>query len=174
MNNPEHYITDIMREVVAAAGVKLAMALHFEHGNITEINKTLLEWSEDPIKAPLKFPLVWFFEPYTIRHDSTLSEWGKLTDGRILIVKDTLKEWKAEDRLINVFKPVIDPIRRELINQICLNRKLTFVTPQTLQYEETKRYYFQENGQTRSAFNDIVDAAEISRIQVGIKNNKNC
>lgn len=169
MNNPPYIVTEIFTSVVANIATILGKPLYSHYGSIKELNETLIQLSKSPYKFNKKFPLVWLHEPFTIQ--SKPMAYGKVKELRMFIMTDTRKEYKSPQRRSDVFDPVIDPIKDELIKQM-KNRKEFSGYPVNFSYSVTDYYYWGEEAQ--NVLNDIVDTSEVRFHDLTIKNNKNC
>lgn len=181
MNNPEYILVDVFgtkdNKDQLTGGVlhqvKVALnlsVLNYQYGYITELNETLAQWNKNPDFAPLKFPLVWLAQPFTINRTND-GYYGSVEDLRIFIIYGTTKDLKAYQRMDQNFKTVIYPIYRELVNQLenhpAIVRELA-----GRKHKFTDRYYWGE--QQQSVLNDVVDCSEIRNLQLKIHNNQNC
>ena len=121
MNQPEYIVVDEIGTVVEAVKTSLGLdVLNYQYGYVEELNETLQQWSKNPDYAPLKFPLVWAMQPFTIvRGEGGI--YGSVEGLRIFIINSSGKELKAKDRMENNFKTVIYPIYREFMSQLNLS-----------------------------------------------------
>lgn len=171
MNNPEYILTDEM--VTVAAAVKAALALpvlNFQYGFIDELNETLIQMEKDPAQYAGKFPLIWLEEPFTINRDKSLF-FGS-ANVNLYVINSTTKTWKAAERMENNYKPILYPIYRELLKQICLSDAFAEVADSNLKHTVMKGYYWGEA--QRSVLNDAVDCLKIGSLELLINTNTNC
>lgn len=172
MNNPEYILVDEMGVIVEAVRTALALpVLNYQYGYITELNQTLADMNSDPINRSQKFPLVWLMQPYTIIRGES-GYFGKLNNGRFIIIQESLDSMKANERMTANYKPVIYPIYREILKQIANSTVFIDYLVENIVHQVTDRYYWGEAQQ--SVFNDIVDAMDISGLQLKISDNPNC
>lgn len=181
MNNPEYFITDIMREVVALTAQLLiddpkevnfqdGFEINYQFGYVTELNQLMVNWSKLDAFAAKKYPLIWFRQPVTIIRDSP-NYYGRIDNATLFIIQQTDKNIRAEERMETVFKPKIYPIYRKLFEAMNLvSDKITmeYFRPHNL----VDRYYW-GTGQAEE-INDAVDCLEINSIKLIIENNQNC
>jgi len=178
MNDPEYILTAEMATVVAAVKTALQQknilagqpagwpVLGYEYGYVEELNETLKQYEKDPDKFDKKFPLIWLAEPY----DTTRSEDGiyGVADPDIFIFTGTDKTWKAKDRMINTYLPVLFHIYRELLNQLVISTVFQHITVESIKHKVRKGYYWDEQ---QKVFNDAVDCLKISGTALRIHNN---
>lgn len=171
MNNPEYILTDEMATIVAAVKAELGIpVLNYQYGYVEELNQTLKQWEEAPTKFALKFPLVWLAEPYnTLRGEVGI--YGS-AEPSLYIINSTTKEWKAEDRMTNNYKPILYPIYREILNQVVKSPVFDHVLVESIGHTVTKGYYWGENQQ--SVLNDAVDCLKVGGLKLRISDNANC
>lgn len=179
MNNPEYIIVDEFRALVASVSDALSAndattfpnPVNFQHGYVTELNETLMQYEKDPNRYNLKFPLIWIAQPFTVVRGE-IGFYGNVNDIKLFIINSADKNWKSDERESENFNPILRPIYRELLKQ------LTGWTPFDMgklgepAHKVTDRYYWGEAQQ--SVLNDIVDCMEISELTFKVKNNSNC
>lgn len=171
MTTDQYILTDELETVVAAVKAALGLSvLNYQYGEVEELNETLKQWEADPAKFNLKFPLVWVAEPYKISHKE-VGIYG-IAEVNIFVINQTKKDWKAKEREDNNFKPVIRPIYKELMNQICLSTSFDHPFFKWPDHDEWKRSYLGENRQ--STLNDVVDAMKISGMKIRIHEKQSC
>ena len=179
MNQPEYIIVDEFRELVASMSVALTdndsttfpNPINYQHGYITELNETLMQYEKDPQRYDTKFPLVWLAQPFTVTRGE-VGYYGKVNDLRLFIINSSDKNWKADEREDSNFNPKLRPIYRELIDQLKEWPAFDMGKMGDPVHKVIDRYYWGESQQ--SVLNDIVDCMEISGMEFKVKNNSNC
>jgi hypothetical protein len=161
-----------MRDVAAAVSAKLLTqlkahestieAVNYDFGHPIEIIETLTQKDESATLVYKKYPLIALFTD--IPEEKGIV--GRYSDAKlsIVVVHHTEYDFKASERLQNIFKPVIHPIVDELMIQLALNPYFTVYNADDIKRTETDRYYWgrQSNaGNTALKFNDYLDATEI-------------
>lgn len=171
MNNPEFILVDEIETLVASVKTVLGIpVLNYQYGYIEELRQTLIQM-EAPGFDLLKYPLVWFVEPFTETRES--GDYYSDTSIELFIIHATDKTLKASERMAQVFKPVIFPIYRELVNQFTSAHHVFDIPVNThLPHKKTNRYYWGEEQQKKIA--DVFDCMHISNLKLKIKNNRNC
>lgn len=170
--NETVYIVEEMAAVIAKVNTALTAAsfattpVYYMYGHPMEINNRLVELSNSPTEANKKFPLVILFTDITI--DRSLVGFYGSTQLRMLIANFTLPEYISEQRTDINFKPILHPIKKELINQI--ERHGQFTYENELSYKETDMYYYGSQINNQNVFNDRIDAIELRDIRLNIKN----
>jgi hypothetical protein len=145
------------------------MEIGAHYGYVKELAETLIQMSKSPGKFNKKFPLVWLMEPFTIA--SASPHYGKIDELRMYIMTDTKREYKSYQRKEITFKPVLYPIKNELMKQL-MNRPEFSAYSSDFSFSFTDYYYWGEDD--KSVLNDIVDTIEVRFRNLIIKNNKNC
>jgi hypothetical protein len=85
----------------------------------------------------------------------------------MLVCNITEADYISEQRTELNFKPIIHPIKVELIKQISLYKQFTFEGE--LQYKETDMYFYGSQINNNNIFNDRVDGTELKDIMLNIK-----
>lgn len=166
----EYILTDELQTVTTAVKTELDIpVLNYQYGYVEELNETLKQWEASTTQSPLKFPLVWLAEPFTVNHSDKEVPGGE-ADFELFIINKSSKEWKASQRMTNNFKPVIYPIYESLLNQIALSPVFNVTAKDFIKHKYTNRYYFGENN--KSVLNDVVDCMRlsISKLPLTVKN----
>lgn len=166
------YIVDEMASVVAKVNTALTAnsfgysPVYYMYGHPREISNRLQELSNSPTEGHKKFPLIILFTDIMIEHD-TPGFYGSARL-RMLVANITLPTYTAPQRTELNFKPVIHPIKNELIKQISLYKQFTF--EDELRYSETDMYFYGSQINDKNVFNDYIDATELRDIRINIKN----
>lgn len=145
--------------------------LNFQYGYVHELNETLIAYSKTKDHSILKFPLFWVAQPFTVDHGD-MGYYGTINNFRAFIIMETSRNYKAEERMEKVFKPIIYPIYWEWLTQLKKSKVFKIQAIETLRHSTTDRYYWGNDQQ--SVLNDIVDVMEISKFPLTINNNFNC
>lgn len=166
------YIVEEMAAVVAKVNTALTAAsfgttpVYYMYGHPMEINNRLVELSASPTEGHKKFPLIILFTDITI--DRSLIGFYGSTNLRMLIANFTLPDYISEQRTEINFKPILHPIKKELINQIDRHNRFTY--EDELTYKETDMYYYGSQINNKNVFSDRIDAIELRDIKLNIKN----
>lgn len=158
-----------MESIVAAVKASLSLpVLNYQYGYVSELRETLAQMN---VVSSTKYPLVWLVQPFTISRVNG-GYYGDVTL-RMFIIQETVKTYKATERMANTFKPVIYPVYRELIDQILFRSDLFDGTMDShIPHSVTDRYYWGE--EQSKALNDVFDCMEISNLKLKISNKQNC
>lgn len=166
------YIVDEIGAVVTKVNTALTAAgfghlpVYYMYGHPKEIASRLQELTNSPTEAHKKFPLIILFTDIQIDHD--VPGFYGATRLRMLIANFTLPTYISEQRTEINFKPILHPIKDELIKQISLYRQFTY--KDELRYSETDMYFYGSQINDKNIFNDHIDAIELRDIRINIKN----
>lgn len=169
------YIVDEIAAVIAKVNTALTSAsfgslpIYYMYGHPREISNRLQDLTNSPTESHKKFPLVILFTDITI--DKDIPGFYGSARLRMLIANFTEPNYISEQRTELNFKPILHPIKDELINQISLSRRFTF--EDELQYSETDMYFYGSQINDKNIFGDYIDAIELKDIRINIRN-KNC
>lgn len=169
MNTPPYIVTEIFTSIVADISAKLNTPISAHFGYVEELNETLIQMSKSPEKFDKKFPLIWLMEPFTLYAEPFI--YARIDELRMFIMTDSRKEWKSYQRKENTFKPVLYPIRDELIKQMSSRPEFSNYEAEK-NFKLTDHYYWGEDG--KNVLNDIVDTISVRFQKVPVRNNKNC
>lgn len=165
------FIVEEMAAVVAKVNTALAAAnfgrtVYYMYGHVKEISSRLQELSNSPTEKNKKFPLIILFTDIQIDKDKPgFYGSAKL---RMLVANITVPTYISEDRTEQNFKPILHPIKEELLKQIGEHQQFTY--PEELRYKETDMYFYGSQINDKNQFNDFIDAIELKDIQVNITN----
>lgn len=167
------YIVEHMAEVVAKVNTKLLPKLgkeiYYMYGHPLELVNRLSEMTQSPVHGNKKYPIVLLFTDIPIVKDKV----GYYGDARLQIVIANITEpdYDAPKRLETNFKPILQPIKVELLEQLSRHRQFTHEGE--LQYTEIERYYWGKAGlygNTGNIFNDFLDCIELQDVLITVKN----
>jgi hypothetical protein len=171
MNNPPYIVVDEVALVVADIAAAMAIDINYQYGYVHELNETLMQWAKSPTLEPLKFPLIWLEQPFTIVRGK-MGWFGEISNIRLFLIQQTNALRKASDRMQNVFKPTLYPMYRQLLISMKRSKAFSIGEIDILRHSVTDRYYWGKNQQ--SVLNDKVDCMEISDFYLRVNNNQNC
>lgn len=166
------YIVDEIAAVVATVNTKLTAAgfnhlpVYYMYGHPKEIASRLQALSNSPTEGHKKFPLIILFTDITIEHN--VPGFYGSARLRMLVANITQPTYISDQRTELNFKPIIHPIKDELIKQISLHNRFTY--EDELRYSETDMYYYGSQINDKNVFNDFIDATELRDIRINIKN----
>lgn len=133
------------------------------YGHITEVVNRLQKSSEGK-DTKIRYPLIVLFTDVPIKKRVGFYGEAKL---QVVIVNHTDQNYWAPDRLANVFKPILEPIKAEFLNQLSVYEQ--FTRPSQLIYTQIRHYFWGSQLNKANPFNDRLDAIELRDIEVIIK-----
>lgn len=166
------YIVDEMAAVIAKVNTKLTSAsfgylpVQYMYGHPREISNRLQQLTDSPTESHKKFPLVILFTDITI--EKGLEGFYGSARLRMLVCNLTDPNYISEQRTELNFKPIIHPIKEELLMQISMHKQFTFEGE--LQYTETDMYFYGSQINDKNIFNDYIDGTELKDIRININN----
>lgn len=170
MSLPVYIVEEIQTVVVkvntALSAANFGKTVQYMYGHPLEIVGRLQELSNSVTLQTQKFPLVILFTDVTI--DRSLIGFYGSVRLRMLVANITQPEYISEERTDKNFKPILHPIKEELIKQISIHGRFTF--GDELKFKETDMYFYGSQINNKNIFNDYIDAIELKDIQVNIKN----
>lgn len=125
--------------------------LNYQYGYIRELNETLIQYTSNDAFLPLKFPLVWLEQPFTVVRNEAPGYFGRIERLRFFICQQTDVNYKARQRMDLIFKPILYPIYWELLNGIDLSLAFLTQSRYQIQHSFTDRYYWGEEQQDNLA-----------------------
>jgi len=164
MNQPPHFLVDVFEDIVSRTKTALALpVLGYHYGHVRELNETLMQYAESPLHFNQRFPLVWLVQPLLISRGE-IGNYGTARGLRLFIIHGSEINYKAKDRMTNVFKPILYPIYGELIKQADNTPAIHF----TQNHKVVDRYFWGQEQQ--SVLNDVIDCMELYDVELKIKN----
>jgi len=142
----------------------------FMYGHPREIDQRLTEITNDPNTAGEKFPIIMLFTDITIRKSVT----GFYGSANLffLIANFTQAQYTAMQRTDINFKPILHPIKKELIYQLSVYP--LFTVDEEITYEETDLYFYGSKVNDKNQFRDRIDAIQLSNVSINITEQTNC
>ena len=141
---------------------------YYEYGHPLEIIDTLTEKTNDKLVFD-KYPLICLFLDATETIDERIIKREITLD--LVICAQSEKKWKALERTVETFEPILYPIYESLMKHIKNDGVFSIVGS----YDKIDRYSWGKNGlygNTANLFNDYIDAIEIKNLKLEIL--KNC
>ena len=154
---------------IAATGITGTtwnLAVNFLFGSRIEINEVLAYAANEPTLCYNQYPLIWLFINNERNHTDEKVDF--ITNLQFAFVHLTNKEYRAQDRLTNVFKPVLAPLVQlflETLNSSFFKNLFYFET-RNLEYSEFYRYFYGSSDKNLNVLSTPTDAIEIE-INVG-------
>jgi hypothetical protein len=133
----------------------------YMYGHPLEIANRLLDKDKDRVYKYQKYPLI----ALKMDFEEPIKNGVKSLSLNLAILNFTDKKWNAEERMANIFKPVLYPIYERFMTE--LQNSGLFFWPGNQDYpEHTKidRPYWgtaNQQGNVKNIFNDPIDAIEI-------------
>lgn len=164
------YIVEEMAAVVAKVATKLATPVYYMYGHPLEIVGRLQEKANSTTMKATAFPLVCLFTDIPEDNGDNVGFYAK-DRLNIVICTSTTQTYTSEERTANTFKPILYPIKVELLKQITAYPN--FTVNGELKFRSWDRYFWGRQGlygSVANPFNDYIDAIEIQNLQITIKN----
>lgn len=137
----------------------------YMYGHIVEVVQRLQQSSQGK-GTKIRYPLIVLFTDIPIKKRPGFYGDAKM---QIVIVHHTDQNYTAPDRLQNVFKPILEPIKAELLTQIS-NYGERFTRPTQLAYTQIRHFFWGSQLNKANPFNDRLDAIELRDVEVTIIN----
>lgn len=133
---------------------------YFQYGHSLEIVNTLMEKDKNGDWKLRKFPAIFLIiKPET---EERRNYFESETELDIIIVTDTKPTWKASDRDLNVFEPILIPLYDRFIYELGKTQGIKFKGEHTFK----KHYYWGSSQTGANVANDYADAIEIKGAKI--------
>jgi len=138
------------------------LAVNFMFGSRIEIDEVLERYGKDPAKNLIRFPLIWLFINNERVHNSNTYDFQ--TTLQFAFVHLTRKEYKASDRLTNVFKTVLQPLSKLFLETMYSTQfRGVFAFPTMVNdYSDWYRYFYGSSDKNQKVLKPDTDAIELS------------
>ncbi|MDR1673226.1 MAG: hypothetical protein LBS09_07195 [Bacteroidales bacterium] len=169
-------IEDIIGEAVRATGERLDRPVHYMYGHLRSILQTLSSYDRTAEFAKQKYPLIALLCDFVeyVQSDKQYERWADL---HLLIVADSNRDYREEERLEKVYKPILIPIYEAFMDELKNNTNyVSEVTNSIYGYagEEFIKRYALSNALNesvkqqglKSLFNDHLDGIEIRNLRL--------
>jgi hypothetical protein len=170
----EKLVVEILQEVVTKVALTIP-GVRFEYGHPSDIAATLAAYSATAEYRIQKFPLIGLLLDFP-QSKGTRPDVQTSPRLNLFIATSTTATFTPVQRTENSFKPVLYPIRDEFFKQ--LGKHPLILKPEANQwnYQQVDRYQWGKGGLTyyengkENAFNDYIDAIEITGLELDILN----
>ncbi len=164
----ERQITEIMEIVVS--NIIWNDDLHFTFGHYVEIANKLSKLNRKNQKYPL-FALILDVTEREIEGNTVY----KAFDFNLIIAYNTKHNYTSAKRRDEIFKLILQPLYRKLIDEMKLNRNHYFVIVNDyIDHTKYDRYFLGSESVNQNKLNDFVDAVEIEFRNIKITNKYIC
>lgn len=172
----EPYIVDQFAEIVNRVSQKVLeqlqaydssiQAISYEHGRKYDIQQLLKQNDESPVfdTKGKTFPMVWLYEPIN-QDDSPVVGCAFRVNLSLAIFNPTQKEYTPEERYEKNFKPILDVIWFELVNQIDKSGWYHLYDGRLLKNRASRRMMW-GSSDNKNELNAYVDAIEVNNLQL--------
>jgi hypothetical protein len=190
LNTTPTYLVDIIAAVVAAVQSEVLgtiqanetavlnsasriQKINYQYGHPRELIQTLSQNDLSPQFNQLKYPLIYLYMDFREQRGRTPGIYAD-TQLNFAICHQTEGDYKAADRYVNVFKPVLYPIYYSLMKQLTKSPLTVQGDQDMLQHDKWDRMFWGTSkvvgggGTDRSYLNDFVDAIEIQNLALKI------
>lgn len=166
-------INAIVRDVVRAASAQWkqqgGLGISFIFGDWPYIADTLTQWGKNLATAPLKFPCIALYSPFTERRGGNMPHGQTDAEISLLILTNTRPEYENETREKVSFDGVLRPIYRIFMRELERSRAVVKPYRGTIEHEYRENYRYGRSGVKGSdgkTFFDYIDAIEINRMRI--------
>ncbi len=176
------YIVEIMADIVLQVQSKLLStlqayeptieAVNYLFGHPVEILETLRQMSEAPTLEFKRYPLVALFTD--IEEHKGRKGIYSTAELTLLVVHHTQPEYKAAERLVKNFKPVIHPVVDALLDGIADSPYFMELEKEMIERTETDQYYIGRQGTAGGEANTTNDYLDGTRIVANLTVNPSC
>jgi hypothetical protein len=191
-NTTPVYIVDIIAAVVAAVQSEVLetiqanetavlnspsriQIINYQYGHPRELIQTLAQNdSGGPTTNQLKYPLVYLYMDFREQRGRLPGVYADTTLN-FAIMHQTEGDYKAADRYVNVFKPVLYPIYYSLMKQLTKSPMTMAGNEDMLPHDKWDRVFWgtsssvaKSAGTDKSVLNDFVDGIEILNLALKI------
>jgi hypothetical protein len=138
------------------------LAVNFMFGSRIEINNLLTSYAKDENKKLIRFPLIWLFINNERVHNSASFDFQ--TTLQFAFVHLTKREYRAADRLTNVFKAVLQPLSKLFLETLHSTQfRGVFAFPNMINdYSDWYRYFYGSSDLNKQVLDAATDAIELS------------
>ena len=148
------------------------LAPFYMYGHRLEIASRLAATVNDKVRKYQKYPLVALRMDFEEPFDNDIVELSL----NIALLAYTDRKWNAEERMANVFKPVLYPMYHRFMKELWQGGEFFWQGGKTAPHTKIDRMFWGiegGEGNTKSIFNDPLDAIEILNLKIS-KNFKHC
>ena len=144
--------------------------IQFQFGHPKEIQQTLIEWSRDPSRKEVKTPLLILFLDFEEDKYGEDKTYITVADVTIIIANETNRNYKAQERLENVFKPVLWPLYEAFIEECELSVLFDVDAKFHIPHKKTDHYFYAaDEAKDQNVFAAYWDAIEITNLELKLQ-----
>lgn len=175
-----NYIVDIIGEIVAEVRAEYdpsnLLAPYYDYGHYLDIANKLTAKDENDVFKFQKYPLIMLALDQTETHGQD-DRFIYSFSPKIFIFAETQEYYTSQDRMLNVFKPILYPIYHLLVQKIKESEYFFFDNQLLLPHTKIDRMIWGNSafdGNTATIFNDYLDGIEIEIDNIRVNKQFTC
>ena len=163
------YVPEIFADIVARVNTTWnGQPLTFIPGSKKEIEQTLVEWSKDPDKKDAKYPCLILFTPIPQVQGDQGKTYDSVATVNMALLMTTEKTYHLQERIDNVYKPVLDPIYELFKTQLLLSNYFDWENSRVNITPENIYHYSPTEAKEQNVFSAVLDAIEMNNVELKI------
>lgn len=164
-------VTSVQKEVLsqiqdnenAATGSSNIQTINYQYGHKAELIETLFQMDKINETANLKYPCIYLVQDFRESISGGPGIYGTAYLN-IIIMHQSLLDYKTADRYVNVFKPVLYPLYASFMKQVTKHKLIhAYDYPK---HDKFDRPLTVIKNPDQQMVNDYVDAIEISNLSL--------
>lgn len=160
-------IYEIFSDIATNIGV------NYDYGSFKEVQKRLIEKGKDSVQRTDKFPLMILTTPI-VETRGTEQKYLATVNVNLTLVAETSKDYTTQERLTNIYKPVLYPLFDSLMAELTNMEYFDTNDYSRLEYTYTDFFYYSGSAayeQNKLAY--VLDAITIENLELNLLN-QNC
>lgn len=166
------YIVDVFKSVVEKTSTalltqlqtvdSLIIGIKFEYGHRNDINERIISYGNQRINF---CPMVCLFEDYKIKRGQVGTT--GITNLIIVIIYYSQPNITREERDVNVFKPILEPVYFEILKQLKLDGRFSIYDETTIKHDFIRRPHWGDPELYKEyPLKGVFDAIELNNLQL--------
>jgi len=159
-------VKDVIKEVVDAVRLRYDVTENkrpfYDYGHVIEMINNLKEKDQSATWKYDKFPLIMLIQDF----DEQITGEFHSANINLIFAEHTKQEYKAGDRYINTFTPVLYPLVEMFFEELKMHR---MVNNLTFEFTKTDHLYWGTNNKNTGG--DYIDAIEIKDLKINLLRN---
>lgn len=164
-------ITEVMETIVSnidVSDIPEINSVHYDFGNYIEIANKLSKKNKNNLKYPL-FALILDVSETESENNQVYKSYSL----NMIIAYNTLKNYSSQERRDNIFKPILQPLYRKLLQGIKQDGYFN-ISNNFVSHTKYDRYFLGSETPNQNKLNDYIDAIEIEFRDLELYKQENC
>ena len=144
--------------------------LKYEYGHPKEIQQTLMEKTKSLATKDDKYPLLILFLDFEEERGQSVKKYVTEASVNMVLITATDRNYKAAERLENIFKPILWPLYEEFVYRCQMSPMFDTNEQFKIPHDKKDQYFYSADlAKEQNVFAAYLDAVEINNFEIKLQ-----